>query len=311
MVLLLFADLFLVYRDYNPAVDKQWLSHPLPPALAKIRHPGEVYRATGLNLQLPPHTGGLAGLSDISGYGTPLHKRAHEFLIALFGGIQTERGMRSLLAIANERELTLLKWLNVRYILAGKNAESSVSFPGLRKIHESPATAVFENPGVFPRAYFVSGYEKLTAGEILTKLRDSPEELKTKVYFEEDVPEPPRSAPPSGDNNPDSSSARIVTYNEDRVHIEIMAAAPGFLVLTDLNYPGWEALVDGREQPIYRANYLFRAVSLDRGKHRVEFRYRPRSVKWGALASLATLAGIMATVFWRNQGRNVKPPIPE
>jgi len=72
----------------------------------------------------------------------------------------------------------------------------------------------------------------------------------------------------------------------ERVVISADSESRRFLVLSDTYYPGWEALVDGGEIKIYQADYLFRAVSLEQGKHVIEFRYRPRSFRVGLTISL-------------------------
>jgi uncharacterized membrane protein YfhO len=81
-----------------------------------------------------------------------------------------------------------------------------------------------------------------------------------------------------------------------RVSITASTDRAGYLVLADTYYPGWSALVDGREVPIVRANAMFRAVPLGAGRHEVEFLFRPRSVKSGALVSALglILAGFLA-----------------
>jgi len=63
-------------------------------------------------------------------------------------------------------------------------------------------------------------------------------------------------------------------------------------VLTDQDYPGWEATVDGTPTPILRANYAFRAVRVPAGTSIVEFQYRPRSVWLGGLITCSTLAAL-------------------
>src|SRR5205814_7944695 len=71
---------------------------------------------------------------------------------------------------------------------------------------------------------------------------------------------------------------------------------PGYLVLADTYYPGWVARVDGVEQPILRADYLFRAVAVRPGQQVVEFRYEPTSFRIGAATSGLTLLVLVALV---------------
>ena len=96
-----------------------------------------------------------------------------------------------------------------------------------------------------------------------------------------------RNRPPQ-----DVEFARVVNYAPERVEIEVTAQAPGYLLLTDAWYPGWEATVDGEPVPVYRADLLFRAVTVRSGNHRVVFRFRPVSLRVGAGISLAGLAGL-------------------
>ena len=53
------------------------------------------------------------------------------------------------------------------------------------------------------------------------------------------------------------------------------AANPGWLVVSELDFPGWRATADGRPLPIQRANGMFRAVCVPAGSRRVEFRFHP------------------------------------
>ena len=67
-------------------------------------------------------------------------------------------------------------------------------------------------------------------------------------------------------------------------------------MLADPIYPGWKVTIDGRGAPARVQNGLFRAVDLPAGRHRVEWRSRPRSVERGLLISLATLIAALAYV---------------
>lgn len=85
--------------------------------------------------------------------------------------------------------------------------------------------------------------------------------------------------------------ATVVAYEETRVTVEVHATAPGYLVLTDAWYPGWEAeitpLSGGTGQAITprRADLLFRAVPIEPGDWQVTFRYRCRWLPIGAVLS--------------------------
>jgi uncharacterized membrane protein YfhO len=48
----------------------------------------------------------------------------------------------------------------------------------------------------------------------------------------------------------------------------------GYLVVSDVLLPGWSATLDGKELPMLRADYAFRAVPLPAGDHEVVMRYR-------------------------------------
>jgi hypothetical protein len=79
-----------------------------------------------------------------------------------------------------------------------------------------------------------------------------------------------------------------ISDNANRQVFRVAADAPGWLVLSDVWYPGWRAYVDGVSVSIYRANYLFRAVQLSAGTHEVEIVYRPTSFWLGSIVSLVT-----------------------
>lgn len=106
----------------------------------------------------------------------------------------------------------------------------------------------------------------------------------------------------SGAPAPSPGSADIREYGDLKVTVEADAREGGFLFLGDSYYPGWRAYVDGREAPIYRADFLFRAVPLPAGRHMVEFRYQPDSFTLGLWISGASAGLLALMLLWSRLG---------
>jgi len=100
------------------------------------------------------------------------------------------------------------------------------------------------------------------------------------------------------DSPPGLSSAEVSVraHDEDPNRLELRLSAPsaGWLLLSDLWYPGWRAEVDGEATPIWRGNNIFRLVQVPAGAHTVVFSYRPATFRLGlALSSAAFLLVII------------------
>jgi hypothetical protein len=110
-------------------------------------------------------------------------------------------------------------------------------------------------------------------------------------------------------------AARILIYQPERVELETRSPRDGFVVLADTFRPGWIAEVDGVESPILRAQWTMRAVAVPAGEHRVVFRYRPESLRSGAIATgaslLMTLALLATPWILRRKERLEAPPPPD
>jgi len=178
-------------------------------------------------------------------------------------------------------------------------------FEGLSLLARLPsvfrgAVHVFAVPGSVPRTYVVARVRRAEGtAAVATVLSDDFQIHDEVVLSMEPLATPPRviaaessKAVPSGGEG----SSRIVSWRPDFIRVEVDAAADGYVVLVDTYDPEWRATVDGRAAPIVRANVAFRAVALTRGRHTVDFLYRPRSVAWGLAISALTLGGLLATL---------------
>jgi hypothetical protein len=80
--------------------------------------------------------------------------------------------------------------------------------------------------------------------------------------------------------------------------LAINSPNPGYLVMADVWYPGWQSFVDGRQTPILKANYLFRAIALPEGEHEVIIAFKPKWFYTGAAVSGFSLILLMVLIFF-------------
>ena len=66
------------------------------------------------------------------------------------------------------------------------------------------------------------------------------------------------------------------------IALHVRTAQAGWLVMSELDFPGWAAEVDGVPLFIHRANGMFRAVCVPAGEHALAFRFHP----WGMVADV-------------------------
>ena len=135
----------------------------------------------------------------------------------------------------------------------------------LREIDRSGASRLYQNLAFQPRAWTA----EVSAADLQTLERS--EELERKP-------------------------AEIVEYLPNRIRVN--AKGPGTLVLSEINYPGWTAAIDGRKVPVRTVETIFRAVELEAGDHQVVFQFKPLSVYAGIFGGL-TAAGFY--VIWRRR----------
>jgi len=94
-------------------------------------------------------------------------------------------------------------------------------------------------------------------------------------------------------SQPQVIPAKINIYRQNYVKITSNTPFDGVLVLTDTNFPGWEAYINGQKTPIYSANYLFRGVKLSHGTNMVEFKYKPKFLNTAIFISLGTFITVL------------------
>ncbi len=134
---------------------------------------------------------------------------------------------------------------------------------------------VWANPGAFPRVWSVHQAVAIRSeGEIEAKLTQRPADLARETFV---FGAPPKLASCEG-----TDELTLLARETNRVVIDADMRCKGMVIAGEGYFPGWKATVDSAPAPVYEAYTFLRGVVVDSGRHRIEMRYRPASVFWGA-----------------------------
>ena len=171
--------------------------------------------------------------------------------------------------------------LGVRYYVSKKPR-----FPDLAKVFESKSgITVWEDRDVLPRIWRV---HKVTSVKDLSEAVDRLQHGQIDVREETFVIGP---APALETCDGPELAPVFVKRIPNRLTIQADMACRGMVIVSDLYDRNWTAEIDGRAAAVEEAYALVRGVVVEKGRHRVELIYRPRSVYAGAFLTLFGLVG--------------------
>ncbi|HEY7063956.1 MAG TPA: hypothetical protein VII06_20930 [Chloroflexota bacterium] len=221
-------------------------------------------------------------------------------------GMFVERYVTLRKALPRERFNQLL---NVRYTLTRDQPapESEVALEEPFQQHMNRVVRVpasLERATVVPRARVVPD-----DAEQLAILQAPDFDPRKEVLLAEPIDAGTYSAGNSSTPQTGGASGRAVVgrLGANELEFGVEGQADGsYLLLGEVDFPGWRATVDGAERPLVRADYALRAIPLRAGDRVVRLTYEPGSLRLGALISLAALLTV-AVLFWR-AGEVVRSP---
>ena len=175
----------------------------------------------------------------------------------------------------------LLNLLGVKYIFAKKSLADDASF---KPLWSDGKYIIYENQHALPRTFLSDSYKvERKPRDVITDIFSPDTDLSSTIIL---------SVDPHLKQTRDTlqGNAKIVSYTPEKVEIQISSNKNALLFLSDNNYPGWEAKVDGKKTTIFTADYTFRSIVVPQGKHTVVFSYHPQSVTIGfVVAGLGVL----------------------
>jgi Bacterial membrane protein YfhO len=169
----------------------------------------------------------------------------------------------------------ILDLLNVRYLLSQTPLPPNSKFV---HVADLPGRKLYENRTALPRFFLVPHVQPVDS------LSKAIERMRSPDF------DPRNVAVVEGGAVMHSTAdahevVQVIEYRPNEFVLQVDTSEPRYLVTSEVNYPGWQAWVDAREQPIFMTNGAFRGLPLSAGKHLVAFQFRPPILLWSALAS--------------------------
>jgi hypothetical protein len=237
--------------------------------VAFLRQDAAFFRIEGNAGAWQPDAALVHGLYDVGGIYNPL-------------GLAPYQAYRWAMG---ERGGPLYNLLGVKYILADKGKP-----PGDERLvpvyTANSEIDVYLNTVALPRALLVYRSQIAPDHAAAWQAIHAPEfDPAETVVLEQD--EPLLSDPGNGERH-----ISFVHYGLNEIELAVRTPASGYLVLSDIYYPGWRAIVDGVPVEILRADYILRAIPLSPGEHTIQMTFAPWTWRVGLTVSLVTWLGL-------------------
>jgi len=163
---------------------------------------------------------------------------------------------------------------------------------------------IWELRDSLPRAMLVPAIEVERDDErALERLQEEDFDPRRRVLFSESPPPGIRIVDRGAHVDLPSGRAAITSYDLNRIEVAADSVVPSVLVLSEIYYPAWQALVDGETATVYRVNYTFRGVAVPAGQHQVVLFYDDVAFRLGGLISGASALLVfgLALLSWRTR----------
>lgn len=317
--LLTLFDLFYFFHKITPFSKKTYI-YPETPVVSFIKKNAGYDRFWGYGSgYMAPNFQTFERIYYPDGY-EPLHvKRYGELLSSSKNGEIAKNILRSDAGIApgfgagdmekNPYRQKILNLLGVKYILHKTSFDSlsihadTAIFPEdtYKLIWQEGEWQIYENKKVLPRVFLAESYNIVPEKEqIIAQLFDKGFNPLQTLLLEKAIP---NTFTLKKDLK---AKVWLTEYSPNKVSVTAQSATDTLLFLSDTYYPGWRVQVDGKPATIYRADYAFRAVPIEKGKHTILFFYEPQSFTAGLRLSIFFMIIVLVTTaLLRKKNRHV------
>ena len=278
LIILFLADMFPVNKRYlnnDNFTTKSRVSNPFEPSEADqqiLKDPDPDYRVYNATVDLFMDASTSYFHKSIGGYhGAKLRRYQELFDYQI-----------------SKNNMAVLNMLNTKYFIVPDN-------------NKMPQAQM--NPGALGHAWFVSDYKLVDNADqelnALTGFNPADTAIVDKK-FEALL----KGFVPGKDS---TATIMLESYKPNDLVYKTNTGKEALAVFSEIYYPqGWNAYVDGKLQPHFRADYVLRAMVIPSGQHTIEFRFEPRVYYVGEMISrissiilLVLVIGLIAFSGWK------------
>jgi hypothetical protein len=240
----------------------------------------QIHRVVAASDNRLPNDGLVYRYQDIQGYDPLILKRYLSYINRSQNTPQRSEAVN--VGYVRDLDNPLIRMLNVKYVISNR-------------------TGLSKTDNLLPRAYIVHKATTLSSEKVLDYMMSDDFNPKQMVVFETPKREEasslsPRAplgmgetAKPESDMPGGTEHCQIRAYKNEEIDLSVTMNQNGYLVLSEVNYPGWVAYVNGRKRQLLTGNYIFRVLPLPRGNHDIVIRFEPRSFRVGIFISAVTV----------------------
>jgi hypothetical protein len=285
-ILFILTDLFIFGKSFVSSVDiHHW--DLKPEAMEFLAQDQDQFRSAVIT-SFGPKYGITSLLNQITG-DYPYVLRRYSRMYNLANGNKPTPSMK----INNIRRVSPAHNLfNLKYLVLNSNRDLEI--PGFYEVYDDGILSIFKNEYArnrvyLPRSIKIVDEEDEALGGVFepSTIRDKQVILESEsvsnLTYEYGSLRHPKDP---------SEAVEVVNYSANRIEIQTQLATDAWIILTDTFYPGWKATIDGHaEANIVPANYVFRAIYVPEGIHKIVFEFRPTYFTVALVVALITLLG--------------------
>ena len=288
LFVLCLGDLWIVNKRYlndDMFVDKTQRDQPMPKSAAvdQILHDTSLdYRVLNLATNTFNENETSYYLKSIGGYHPAKLRRYQELIDAyispemqrLYPAIAESQG--DMTQVKGDSIFPVLNMLNTKYFILPL---------------EGGQTVPVQNPYAYGNAWII---------DKVTYVDNANAELARvgKIDLRHEAVADKRFKAVLGDSKKQDgeSIVKLTSYAPNRLTYDVSTTKGGVIVFAENYYPGWTALVDGKEVEIGRVNYVLRAISVTAGRHKAELSFFPKTVNTTEYIAYAAYVVILLAI---------------